>query len=194
MSSSRADRSSRPLGWDYNPSTWGRRLPQMALALVGLCATLLLALYQWRVVPTPWEPFFGDGSRAVLDSWISRALPVNASLGVAVYFLVALGTVAGGRMRWRSMPWLMMLMGVCVVPFALVSVLLVGLQPLVFHTWCTLCLLNAFTAVLLVAPVMAEVLASLQHVQRAGLAGGSEWRAFWGMSPRPLKLELLMEY
>lgn len=193
MSRSRADRSSRPLGWDYNPSSWARRLPQMALALVGLCATLLLALYQWRVVPAPWEPF-GDGSRAVLDSWISRALPVNASLGVAVYFLVALGTVAGGRMRWRSMPWLMMLMGVCVVPFAVLSVLLVGLQPLVFHTWCTLCLVNALTAVLLVPPVMSEVLASLQHVQRAGLAGGSEWRAFWGMSPRPLRLELLMEY
>jgi hypothetical protein len=166
----------------------------MALALLGLGATLMLSLYQWRVVPAPWEPFFGDGSRALLDSWVSRALPVNATLGCAVYFLVALGTVAGGRLRWRSMPWLVVLMALCVVPFALVSVLLVGLQPLVFHTWCTLCLVNALTAVLLVAPVMSEALASLQHVQRAGLAGGSEWRAFWGLTPRSLRLELLMEY
>ncbi|MEY2932454.1 MAG: hypothetical protein RL033_3203 [Pseudomonadota bacterium] len=167
----------------------------MALALLGLGATLQLTLYQWRVLPAPWEPFFGDGSRAVLDSWISRALPVNATLGTALYFLVALGTVAGGRMRWRSMPWLVVALGVCVVPFAVLSVLLVGLQPLVFHTWCTLCLVNAASAVLLVAPVLSEVLASLQHVQRAGRAGGSEWRAFWGLAPRgPLRLELLAEY
>lgn len=194
MSRSLADRTSRPLGWDYNPSSWGRRLPQVLVALVGLAATLTLSLYQWRVMPAPWEPFFGDGSRALLDSWISRALPLNATLGVAVYFLVALGTVAGGRMRWRSMPWLTLLLGLCVVPFAVASVLMVGLQPLVFHTWCTLCLVNAFTAVLLVAPVLSEVLASLQHVQRVGLAGGSEWRAFWGLAPRSLRLELLMEY
>lgn len=166
----------------------------MALALGGLGATLVLSLYQWRVVPAPWEPFFGDGSRAVLDSWVSRALPINATLGCAVYFLVALGTVAGGRMRWHSMPWLMVLMGAFVVPFALLSVLLVGLQPLVFHTWCTLCLVNALAAVLLVAPVLAEVLASLQHVRRAGATGGSEWRAFWGLSPRSVRLELMLEY
>lgn len=60
--------------------------------------------------------------------------------------------------------------------------LLVILQPVLFHAWCTLCLLTALLSVLMIGPAMDEVLASLQHVKRAGAQGRSTWRVFWGLS------------
>lgn len=63
-----------PPGWGYNPSGWGQRLPIVWLALVGFGVALHLALHQWRVFDTVWGPSFGEGSRRILNSGVSRLL------------------------------------------------------------------------------------------------------------------------
>lgn len=170
-----------PPGWDYNPSRWSQRLPIVALAVAAFVAAAHLALYQLQVIAEPWEPFFGQGSRVILDSWVSRLLPVSdAALGALTYLADAVAGIIGGRRRWRTMPWMVILFGVLVGPLGAVSVLLVILQPVLFDAWCTLCLLTALLSVLMIGPAMDEVLASLQHLKRAHERGESVWRAFWG--------------
>ena len=65
-----------PPGWSYNPSSWKQRLPLVAVAMCGFGIAFYLALYQWRVIPDVWEPFFGSGSKVILNSFISRLLPI----------------------------------------------------------------------------------------------------------------------
>ena len=174
-----------PPGWSVNPSTWRQRLPIVALALVGTAIALYLALYQWGVIGQVWEPFFGDGSVRILDSWVSKVLPVpDAALGAAGYLLDAVTGVVGGRARWRTMPWIVVLFGLAVGPLGAVSVLLVVLQPVLFDAWCTLCLASAIVSILMIGPALDEVLASLQHLLRVRRSGGGVWRAFWGRPAR----------
>jgi uncharacterized membrane protein len=174
-----------PPGWDYNPSTWKQRLPIVGIALVAFIAAAHLALYQMRVIGEPWEPFFGTGSRVILNSWVSRLLPIpDAGLGALSYLVDAIAGVIGGRRRWRTMPWIVVLFGIFVGPLGAVSVGLVIMQPVLFNAWCTLCLFTAVLSVLMIGPAMDEVLASLQHVKREAARGKSAWRVFWGLPGR----------
>lgn len=171
-----------PPGWDYNPASWGQRLPIVALALLGGVIATYLALYQYRVFPTVWEPFFGEGSEVALNSKTSRILPVSdAALGVLGYLADALAGVIGGVRRWRTMPWMVVLFGLAIGPLGGISVLLVILQPVLYGNWCTLCLTTAAISVLMIGPAMDEVLASLQYLKRVHAEGRSLWRAFWGL-------------
>jgi hypothetical protein len=180
-----ADRShdpERPLGWDKNPAAWSERLPIEALALVGTGISSYLAAYQLGWGATVWEPFFGRGSETILNSGVSHLLPVpDAALGAASYLLDAVTGVVGGRARWRTMPWIVVLFGLAVGPLGAVSILLVILQPVLYDAWCTLCLASAAVSVLMIGPAMDEVLASLQHLARVRSRGDSTWRAFWGL-------------
>lgn len=173
-----------PPGWDYNPSTWGDRLPLVALALVGVSIASYLAAYQLGIFGSVWEPFFGDGSQRILHSAVARLLPVpDAALGAVGYLADAVAGAIGGTSRWRTMPWLVILFGLAVGPLGMVSITLVILQPVLFGAWCSLCLASACISLLMIAPAMDEVLAALQHVRRTQRAGGSAWRAFWGLQP-----------
>jgi len=167
-----------PPGWDYNPSAWSDRLPIAGLALLGFCVACYLALYQYGVVPSVWEPFFGHGSEVVLHSWISDSLrrllglPItDAALGATGYACDAIGGLVGGPRRWRTRPWLVLLFGFVVGPLGAVSVALVILQPTVLGAWCTLCLTSAAISVSMIGPAMDEVLATLQHLRRERDAG-----------------------
>jgi len=183
VGSEKGGQSETPPGWDYNPSTWKQRLPIVAIAVAAFVAATHLALYQVDVISRPWEPFFGQGSRVILESWVSRLLPISdAALGALSYLLDAVAGVIGGRRRWRTMPWMVVLFGVLVGPLGAVSVLLVILQPVLFNAWCTLCLFTAVLSVLMIGPAMDEVLASLQHLKREKARGESAWRVFWGLS------------
>lgn len=169
-----------PQGWSYNPSSWSERLPIVVLALVGFFVALYLALYQWRVFGTVWEPFFGQGSRVILNSSVSRILPVpDAALGAFGYLVDAVTGIIGGRSRWRTKPWIVIVFGLAVGPLGAVSILLVILQPVLFDAWCTLCLLSAVISVLMIGPAMDEFLASLQFVKGEKACGRSIWNAFW---------------
>ena len=171
-----------PPGWSYNPSSWPQRLPIVGLALVGTAIAVYLTLYQVRVLPSVWEPFFGDGSRVILNSKVSRLLPIpDAALGAFGYFVDAVTGVIGGRGRWRTMPWIVIVFGLAVGPLGAVSILLVVLQPVLLDAWCTLCLASAVISVLMIGPAMDEFLASLQHMRRERDRGRSLWRSFWGL-------------
>lgn len=175
-----------PPGWRSNPSSRGQRLPIVALALLGAAIAGYLAAFQLGLLRDVWEPFFGDGSRIILTSATSRILPVpDAALGLAGYLLDAVTGVIGGRERWRSMPWIVVLFGIAVGPLGAVSIALVIIQPLVYDAFCTLCLASAVVSVAMIGPALDEVLASLQHLRRVHDRGGSLWRAFWGLSRAP---------
>lgn len=174
-----------PPGWDYNPSMWSQRIPIAVMATVGFVIAAYLALYQYKVLRTVWEPFFGDGSETILNSDLSRLLPVSdAALGAFGYLADAVTGVIGGRQRWRTMPWMVIIFGVFVGPLGAVSVLLVIAQPVLYDAWCTLCIVTAIISILMIGPAMDEVLASLQHVRRTAALHGSYWRAFWNLGPR----------
>jgi uncharacterized membrane protein len=174
-----------PPGWSYNPSSWSERLPLIGLALVGTLIAGYLALYQMGAVDTVWDPFFGKGTRIILNSSVSSLLPIpDAALGAIGYVLDAVSGAVGGRERWRTMPWIVIVFGIAVGPLGVVSILLVILQPLLFHAWCTLCLASAACSIAMIGPAMDELLASLQHLRRERERGRALWPAFWGAHSR----------
>ncbi len=184
MNDTMSDGSSNiPPGWDYNPATWGQRLPIVGLALVGAGIAAYLTLWQYDVIDTVWEPFFGDGTRVILDSKLSYVLPISdAALGALAYLADAVAGVIGGRSRWRTMPWIVVIFAILVGPLGAVSIGLVMAQPLLYDAWCTLCLASAVVSIAMVGPAMDEALASLQHLRRAhDDPQRSLWRAFWGL-------------
>lgn len=171
-----------PPGWSYNPAAWHQRIPIIILALAGFGIATYLSLYQMNVIGDVWEPFFGNGSERILNSYISHLLPIpDAALGAFGYLLDAVTGIIGGPNRWRTMPWVVVLFGVAVGPLGAVSILLVVLQPVLFDAWCTLCLSSAVISVLMIGPAMDEVLASLQYLRRVKHSDTSLWRAFWGL-------------
>ena len=171
-----------PPGWSYNPAAWGQRAPIIGLAILGAGIATYLTLYQYDVVADVWEPFFGDGSRTILTSGVSRVLPIpDGLLGMLGYLADAATGLIGGTRRWQRMPWIVVLFGLAVGPLGATSILLVILQPVMFDAWCTLCLVSALISMLMIGPAMDEVLASLQHLRTTQRIGGSVWRAFWGL-------------
>lgn len=169
-----------PPGWSYNPSDWIQRGPIIAMAFLGFLFSRYLAAYQVGHIPYPWDPFFDDGTRRVLDSDVSKAWPVSdAGLGAVSYMLEALSGFMGGRNRWRTMPWMVGLFGVLVVPVGVISLVLVILQPLVVGAWCTLCLVTAAAMLVMIAPAVDEVIATGQFLLGAKREGRPLWRTFW---------------
>ena len=170
-----------PPAWDYNPSSWPQRLPLIIIGAVGFLIALYLGLFQLRLIDDVWEPFFGDGSKRVLRSEVSRALPIpDGILGAFGYLLDVVTGIIGNTSRWRTKPWIVILFGIAVGPLGLVSVLLVILQPVLVGAWCTLCMLTAVISVVMISPAMDELLASLQWLQRVRRSGYSVWKAFRG--------------
>lgn len=170
-----------PPGWDYNPATWPQRIPIIVLAVIGFLIAGYLALYQLRILTTVWEPFFGNGSVKILNSPVSHVLPIpDAALGAFGYLVDAVAGAIGGRKRWKTMPWIVVLFGLAVGPLGLVSLMLVVFQPVLFDAWCTLCLVTALISVVMIGPAMDEFLASMQYLKRIKESGKSLWRGFWG--------------
>lgn len=170
-----------PPGWDYNPSTWKQRLPLVFVALAGVVIAGYLSLFQFKIIHTVWDPFFGNQTEKILTSPVSKFLPVpDAFLGALGYVIDAVSGIIGGPVRWKTKPWIVIVFGVAVGPLGLVSVLLVISQPVFFHAWCTLCLCSAIISVVMISPAMDEMLASLQFLQRVKKRGNSVWKAFLG--------------
>jgi nucleoside-diphosphate-sugar epimerase/uncharacterized membrane protein len=188
----------RPLGWTYSPSTWTQRLPIVALALVGLFVSRYLAAYQLGHVDGLWDPLFGpapldvsdaeptarNGSESVVTSWLSKDFPIaDAGLGAAAYALDILAGAIGDRRRWRTMPWMVLLFGLLIIPLGAVSLTFVIVQPLWIGALCTLCIVQAIVTVILIPYSVDEVLATLQYLRRARRAGEPFWRTFWRGGP-----------
>ena len=170
-----------PPGWSYNPSSWPQRAPLIALAFVGFFMSRYMAAFQLGYIDSVWEPFFGDGTRRVLTSEVSRSFPVSdAGLGSVVYLVEALSGFMGDKRRWRTMPWMVAIFGFAVVPLGIVSIVLIIMQPLVVGAWCTLCLASAVAMLVMVPLALDEIVAMIQFVlRRRREAGVSTWHAFW---------------
>lgn len=174
-------RNNIPPGWDYNPASWKERIPIVVLALIGFCIATYLAMYQLEIFPTVWEPFFGEGSKTILNSSVSKVLPVpDAALGAFGYLVDAVTGIIGGKRRWKTMPWIVIVFGLAVGPLGFVSVMLVVFQPVLYDSWCTLCLASAAISVAMIGPAMDEMLASLQYMKRVKDSKLPFWPAFWG--------------
>jgi hypothetical protein len=188
----------RPLGWSYSPSSWTQRLPIIGLSLVGLFVSRYLAAYQMGHIDDLWDPFFGagvpeitgawpqadNGSEAVVTSWLSKSFPIpDAGLGAAAYALDILAGTIGDRRRWRTMPWLVLLFGLLIVPLGVVSLVFIMIQPPLIGALCTLCMVQAAVTLLLIPYSIDELLATCQYLRRATRAGEPFWRTFWMGGP-----------
>lgn len=170
-----------PAGWNYNPSAWPQRIPLVVIATIGFMIAMYMGFFQLHIIDTVWDPFFGDGTRKILTSEVSRVLPVpDAILGAFGYLLDVVTGVIGKTDRWKTKPWIVIVFGLAVGPLGLISILLVILQPVLIGAWCTLCLVTAFISVIMISPAMDEMLASMQYLQRVKRSGHSWWKAFLG--------------
>ena len=169
-----------PPGWTYNPSSWLQRTPMIALAFVGFFLSRYLAAYQLRHIGTAWDPFFGDGTVRVLDSEVSKAWPVSdAGLGSLSYLLEALSGFMGDRVRWRTMPWMVLMFFFLVVPLGVTSIVLVIMQPVMVGAWCTICLITAAAMLIMIPLTLDEVIAMTQFMLAARRQGKPLWKIFW---------------
>ena len=173
-----------PPGWSFNPSAWTQRLPIILLAIFGLLFSRYLAAYQMEHIGGVWEPFFqGDprdpqnGTEEIITSSVSEAWPVpDAALGAFVYMIEILTGVVGSRARWRTMPWLVLLFGLMIVPLGIVSITFIIIQPIVIGTWSTLALLGAAAMLIQIPNSLDELTASLSFLNRRRRAGASVLR------------------
>lgn len=168
-----------PDGWDFSPSSWTQRLPIIALAFVGLYISRYLTAYQLEHIGLAWDPFFGDGTERVITSSVSKAWPVpDAGVGALTYMLEILTGLIGSRRRWRTMPWLVILFGVMIVPLGAVSIFFIVIQPIVIGTWCTLCLIAAAAMLVQIPYSLDELLATGQFLLERKRKGQPLWKVF----------------
>jgi hypothetical protein len=170
-----------PPGWSYNPSSWTQRLPIIVLALVGLYVSRYLAAYQLGHIPGVWDPFFAgspldprNGTEEIITSWVSQAWPVSdAAVGGYTYLLEIVTGIVGSRMRWRTMPWLVVLFGLMIAPLGITSIFFIIIQPLLIGTWSTIALIGAAAVLIQIPYSLDELLATLQFLRRRAKAGQS---------------------
>ncbi|MEO7044183.1 MAG: vitamin K epoxide reductase family protein [Ferruginibacter sp.] len=167
-----------PWTQNSNPSLWSKRVPLLIMAIAGFLIALYLGLYQLHVFSKVWEPFFGNGTDAVVKSSFSKSLPIPDGLIGAFGYLCDIILVSiGDSVRWKTKPWAVILYSALVAIMALISILLIILQPVVLHTWCTLCLASAILSLSMVIPVMHEFRVSLYYVKKEKSNGKSFWNA-----------------
>jgi len=174
-----------PPGWSYNPSDWIQRAPVIALGIISFFISRYLAAYQLGYIDHAWDPIFGDSTVTVLDSKVSRAWPVSdAGFGAVSYMIEALSGFMGASTRWRTMPWMVLMFGVLVVPLGVVSIALVIMQPVMVGTWCALCLATALFMLVMIPLALDEIVAMGQFMADARRKGKPFWLNFWmGGSP-----------
>jgi hypothetical protein len=182
------DISKVPPPWDYNPSAWSQRIPICILATVAGVIAAYMALYQWKLIGSVWDPVFGDQSQRVLDSDVSESmrrwmLIPDAALGAIAYLGDAIFGLAGSTRRWQCRPWIVILFGIDVIPVGIVSVVLVILQGAVVGYWCFLCLVTVAISLILVYWAYDEVWSCLVYLYRVWKETGSFailWKTIWG--------------
>jgi nucleoside-diphosphate-sugar epimerase len=168
-----------PPGWSYNPSGWAQRAPIIMLAVVGLYVSRYLAGYQLEHIPAVWDPFFAgsptdprNGTEEIITSWVSTSFPVSdAALGGYTYLLEILTGLVGSRQRWRTMPWLVLLFGLMIVPLGMTTIAFIVIQPVVLGTWSTLALVGAAAVLLQIPYSLDELAATCQFLLRRIRAG-----------------------
>ncbi|HEY8130772.1 MAG TPA: NAD-dependent epimerase/dehydratase family protein [Thermoanaerobaculia bacterium] len=179
------DSSDKPLGWTYSPSTYLQRLPIVALGAFGFFIARTLAAYQLGHIDGVWEPFFSgeagrNGTEFIITSQVSKAWPIaDGGLGAVTYMLEVLMGVMGDRSRWRTMPWMVAMFGIVVVPLGVVSIYFIIIQPIVIGTYCSLCLLAALAMLIMIPYSLDELVAMGQFLVQSHRRGEPFWRTFF---------------
>ena len=176
-----------PPGWSYNPSEWTQRLPIIVLAIIGLYVSRYLAAYQLGYIPSVWDPFFAgsptdpqNGTEEIITSWVSKAWPVSdAAVGGYTYVLEILTGLVGARMRWRTMPWLVVLFGLMIAPLGITSIFFIIIQPVVIGTWSIIALIGAAAVLVQIPYSLDELLATCQFLRRRAQSGQNWLRIFF---------------
>jgi hypothetical protein len=169
-----------PPGWSYNPSSWPQRWIMIVAGFIGWMVSRYLGAFQLGFIDEIWDPFFGAGSRLVLNSDMSHSLPVSdGALGALAYTFEFLMGWMGAPTRWRTMPWMVTFFGILVIPLGLVHIFLVISQPVVVGQWCTFCLLAAAIMLPMIPLEIDEVVAMGQHMVQARRRGDNFWKVFW---------------
>lgn len=161
-----ANDASRTTGADGKHSAWSRRIPVIVLSLAGFAIAMTLTLFQLDVLDSIWDPFFGDGSRRVLTSSVSQALPIpDASLGAVAYLLEAIMESLGGTDRWHKHPWIVAMAALIAGGLGLAAIGLIAAQALVVGAFCTLCLCSAAISLIIAALVAPEAVAAVRALK-----------------------------
>lgn len=71
----------------------------------------------------------------------------------------------GSKARWRTMPWMVTMFGILVIPLGLSHIALVMSQPAVVHHWSTFALMAAAVMLPMITLTVDEVVAMAQHVR-----------------------------
>lgn len=164
-----------PAGWSYNPSSWQQRVPIIFFAIVGWFVARYLSAYQLHFTDKVWP--YHDGTVQVLTSTVAHNFPVSdAGLGAVAYCLEAIMGAKGGVRRWHTMPWLVVIFGILVIPLGFTSIVLVTLQPLVVGAWCVLCLIIAACMLVMLSLTVDEMVCVCQYIRQEMRNSG---RGFW---------------
>jgi uncharacterized membrane protein len=140
----------------------GARPVVVVLALVGCAVATVLTLFQVGVLDDVWEPFFGDGSRRVLTSALSWALPVpDATLGAVAYLVEAVLTALGRPDR----PQVVLAAAVVAAGLGLAALGLVAAQVLLVGAFCTLCLVSTALSLTIAGLVLPEARSAFERVR-----------------------------
>jgi hypothetical protein len=177
-----------PEPWEYNPSKWSQRIIICLIATPAAFIATYMGLYQWRLIDSVWDPFFGAQTMAVLDSDVSHKMKrwfliPDAIFGAVAYLGDMIFALAGSTRRWQYRPWLVMIFGLDVIPLGIVSAVLVVLQGAVVGSWCTLCLVTAVISLVLVYLAYDEVWSCLIYLYRVWKRTHDKrllWWTFWG--------------
>jgi len=134
-----------------------------------------------------WDPFFvgnpadpKNGTEEIVTSFVSQAWPVSdAAVGGYTYLLEIVTGIVGSRLRWRTMPWLVVLFGLMIAPLGITSISFIVIQPIVIGTWSTIALIGAAAVLIQIPYSLDELVATLQFLRRRKRAGRSLLRVFF---------------
>ena len=174
-----------PPGWTYSPSTYVQRMPIIILGAVGFFLSRILTAYQLGHIDGVWEPFFAspsalNGTEYIITSDVSKAWPVaDGGIGAMSYMFEILMGVMGGRARWRTMPWMVTLFGIVVVPLGVISIYFIIIQPIMIGTYCTICLMAAAAMLIMIPYSLDELVAMGQFLVLNTRRGRPFWRSFF---------------
>jgi hypothetical protein len=182
------DLHAAPKPWDYDPSSWKQRIIIALIATPAFLISTYMGLYQWDLISSAWDPFFGEETQRVLDSDVSHqisrwVLIPDAILGSLAYLGDILFALAGSTRRWQYRPWMVVIFGFDVIPLGIVSSILVFMQAFVVGSWCFLCLVTAVISLLLVFLAYDEVWSCLLYLRGVWKRAENKsdfWDAFWG--------------
>jgi uncharacterized membrane protein len=147
-----------------------------------MCIASYLAAFQFGWTSTVWDPVFGSQSTIkVLESSVSKLFPVpDAFLGALGYAGDWIFGAVGGTRRYRTMPWVVLIFGIFIVPFGGTGIALGMIMPTIVGSWCFLCLVNTIIGIILIPMSWDEVWLCLRALRSMKQNGATWWEAISG--------------